>query len=148
MNTGNLKDKYDAEFKEFLISKLTHAKQEVIEIEGLLKGLGQFNGSPQSVSPQLIMPEINNITSLDGYKTNWTWKQKIVHFLSKEPLITSEIVEKILISEPALSSQRSKVVASVSAVLSAQSKKDSDIFGKTLNDRGANIYSINNKNTQ
>ena len=146
MNTGNLKDKYDAEFKEFLLSKLTNAKQEVIEIEALINGLGHTNGISKSVSPQLIMPEINTITSLDGYKTNWTWKQKIVHFLSKEPLITSEIVEKILISEPALSSQRSKVVASVSAVLSAQSKKDTDIFGKTLNDRGANIYSINNKN--
>lgn len=141
MHTGNLKDKYNAEFKEFLLSKLTNAKQEVIEIEGLLKGLGQSTGSPQ-----LVMPEINSIASLDGYKTNWTWKQKIVHFLSKEPLITSEIVEKILLSEPSLSTQRSKVVASVSAVLSAKSKKDNDIFGKTLNDRGSNIYSINNKN--
>ena len=141
MQTVNLKDKYNAEFKEFLISKLTNAKQEVIEIECLLKGLSQ-----STVSPQLIMPEINAIASLDGYKPNWTWKQKIVHFLSKEPLITSDIVEKIIQSEPALSSQRSKVVASVSAVLSAQSKKSTDIFGKTLNDRGSNIYSINNKN--
>jgi hypothetical protein len=133
MNYANIQEKYAAEFKEFLKEKLNKIRQEQADIEILLSGN----------QPVTLNNNTGTEPNLSGYKPVWTWKQKIIYILGKKDLTTTEIVNKIIENEPNLENQRSKVVGTVSAILSSCSKKTTDMFGKYQNDRGLYVYKLN-----
>lgn len=138
MNNSDIHDKYEAEFNEFLRAKIETIKRQQEELESLLNG-------KHNLIPNIIELPSDQSLNPNGYKSVWTWKQKIIYFLEQGDYTTTEIVNSIIVNEPNLKSDRSKVVGSVSAVLSAKSKKPSDIFSKYQNERGLNIYKLNEK---
>ncbi len=132
--------------KHIFISALNRLREEKInelnEIEVLLKqvyskDIPNNNRIEQfTVSPSV---PVNTILE-DGYDIDWTWIQKVEFILEKYgKSTTANIVAKVLSYEPAL--VRSKVLGSISAVLSARSK-EGGIFTRSENNRKENVYDL------
>jgi hypothetical protein len=85
----------------------------------------------------------------DGYNPIWTWQQRVSHILNKSerPLTTTDVVAEVIRLEPRYTHERSKVVASVSAVLSVNSKEGGRYI-KTQTVRGDNAFEINRKSEE
>lgn len=128
--TKTTDDLLQQEFKEFLKQKVEKTRQDLAMLESLI------NSKPFGV----IQSEPTIEVKSDGYNYNWTWKQKIEFILMKKSATTAEIVDEILKHEPNRYI-RSKVVASISAVLSVGSKENG-IYTKSPNVRGENVYAL------
>lgn len=152
MQTQNIQQKYQAEFEQFLKEKLEAVKREQLELETLLNG-----GIPKPYTAEKTPPALDEVSTpllnegttdfvpLSGYRKLWTWRKKIDFFLSSADMTTTEIVDAIILAEPNLEKDRSQIVGTVSAVLSARSKKPTDAYSKIKNDRNVNVFSLNKK---
>ena len=124
---------------EFYQVKVEETKRVLAAYEAMLeklKNTNSHNGFSTTPIKSTILP--------DGYNPQWIWLLKINHILKDQSLTTTQIVEGILEREPQKRSERSKVVASVSAILSTKSK-EGGIYNKELNDRQENVYSLKDK---
>lgn len=144
MDTTNTQEKLIKRFSEYITEQLKEAKDQVMELESILADLNKGNGA--SLMKALAHPpsQVNQSHPInDGYKINWTWQQKISHILEKGNFTTSEITAKILEYEPSKIYERAKIVASVSAILSVQSKNEDSLYIKSKNERNQNVYGVN-----
>lgn len=138
-------DKYQDEFKLFIANKIDSLKKELIELEGVYDSISRNKLTIPKVDSSPVKPMVSPVAtdSDEEYNQTWTWIQKIKYLLIRfGPLTTTEVVGKILEFEPDRSSERTKVVASVSAVLSINSKPEKNVFGKGLTERNENLYSV------
>lgn len=138
MSKQTIQEKYEAEFREFLKEKLDKIKKEQSELESLIcgKDFGDSSSSTNILKVEVKQP-------ISEYKSIWTWKQKVIYILKQSDATTTEIVSKVLEHEPELNGERSKIVGTISAILSAKSKNPSDLFSKYQNDRGLSVYKLN-----
>lgn len=112
-----------------------------VELSALKRTLMSLEGG-NSIMP--INSNTNDSVSEDGYNSVWTWVRKIDFIIGSNKLTTAEIVSKVLYYEPSLKDSRSKIVGSISAVLSVKSK-DNKYYTKEVNDRGEFIYGLSSE---
>lgn len=124
---------------DFYKSRIEAKERELMVLKETLVSL-QDNSSN-------VIPDMNtmNTSILDnGYNPVWTWVKKIDFILGDSKLTTSDIVSTVLTYEPSLKESRSKIVGSISAVLSAKSKGNK-YYTKEQNQRGEFIYGLLSK---
>lgn len=110
-------------------------KNELGLLESTLNLLESTLNQKESISSAKITPA-------NGYNANWKWQRKLEYLLNELGGMTSaQIVEKVLEYEPDKIEQRSKVMASVSANLSANAK-EGGIYVRVQNERDDFVYSI------
>lgn len=137
-----------------LESELDKAKKLVSEKESLVKETRAALNAIRGVSDY----EIDKSETVAGadkplrfieseapewWESEWTWENKIKKLLDTagRPLSTTDMADTIMKYEPWR--ERTKVVASISAVLSQKSKAGG-VFTKTTDLRGNFIYTIAN----
>jgi|GEM_PF-1399151 len=126
---------------DLFLPQYKKALEEVESIKNILNQLGYFD---IGLTPSDNLSDINTVLD-NGYNKQWIWARKIQFLLEGGGLTTSQLVKRILELEPEKENERSRIVASVSAVLSSKSKADTDPFKKIVNDRNENVYSLNRK---
>lgn len=123
------------EQKDRKMKEMQVLQVELHEIEEILAQLGSgvSNTSVQDA-----------IAHADGYKQNSTWLRKVEHIIRKiGPSTTSDIV-KVLINNYEPNMLRQTAVRSISSTLS-QHCGHGKLFSKKLNDRGDNVYYIEDR---
>lgn len=138
---------------ERLIAELNEAKNAVIQKEASISeakaalyairgGTGELSDAEwdKFVNGDNKTGEVSS-TAPAGWEPEWTWENKIKKLMetSTKPLSTSEMADKILTYEPWR--ERSKIVASISAILSTKSKPGG-LFSKSEDLRGNYLYTL------
>ncbi len=125
---------------EFYASRLKVVRDKKVELDREEKSLEdkikQLHRQPVTsaiqVSPQLTLNEMN------GYNSNTTNIAKIEYVLREagKPLTTRQIIDRLLILDPALNANKLKVAKNISTVLSINQGDDKRFTrGKTEDDK-------------
>jgi hypothetical protein len=137
-------DDLDA-LKEFYVKKRIDLYKQANSIDLILNQLDHAPMLGNNASSKII-PTAG--THKEGYKTNWTWLKKIIYIVNQNDgeAGVSKIGEFIFSLEPSLSNRRKQTMASLSSILSTNSKEGgSEIFKKRPDENGILIYSVNEK---
>lgn len=139
-------DKYKQPLIEFLESQIQPALQKVRdsqlaarvaqdEYDDLKKQLYKLKGKSYEQKPLIA-----ENTPLNGYDEGWAWHEKAAYAIAKKGkgLTTGEIADFIISQEP--EKDRSKAVASLSAVLT--SEKGQKKFKTDKNADNKNIFTV------
>ncbi len=135
--------KYEKEFALFIDSKIEALRSEIRDLEIVKRSKTSPNSFILKVT-KVEQPGVD-VQHEDGvYHPDWTWIKKITHLLKENgEMTTTDLVGNILKREPERNSNRDKVVASVSAVMSIQSRPEKAVFLKRKNARGENVFNLN-----
>lgn len=134
---------------EFYRNRLSEIRVEVAELDkeasGIIKQLAKLEGHNTEVDNFGITDggQSKKAETMNGYTKSWTWGEKIKYLLRKEgrPLTTGEIADTICQQyEPELVENRSKIVASVSSVLTG--KKGTKAFKAVKNESDKTAYEM------
>ena len=134
--------------KDLLLTDLAEKRErlkaielECKELEYLITQLSPTQNLLHGYS-EIQEDNISALASELGYKDTWTWERKIkfiMEYKANVGLTTTEIVSTLIELEPNVKKNRSKIVASISAIISTKSK-GGKAFYKEINDRNENVY--------
>lgn len=139
--------------REFYSQKLAQAKSEVLSIEKMLlqldskvdKGIVDIMKGDVKVEESSIESHESISREATNYHSEWTWFRKIKFVLIGNEFTTRQIVEDILQFEPERRSDRSRIVGTISAILSSKAKGENPTFIKRKNEKEDFVYSLNKR---
>ena len=116
------------ELIDFYETKLLSVKQQRKDLDLSEREIRATLMQLRSKLSDLTAPEDNSIKysiqpNLSSYSRTWQWVQKIEFAIREggKPLTTTEIIEMLIVVEPALEDEKRKSISSVSAIVSMQS---------------------------
>lgn len=114
-----------------------------LRLNKLSKGLSITLNTSDKIAFK-IKSEVVNYPA--GYLPNMLWLEKIKYILQKSSngLTTSQIVEQLIKIEPKYNASKQTAVRSISATVSAKSKKDGELQ-RVTNFRNEYVYTIKKK---
>ena len=129
--------------KQFYQNRLNQISGQIdmlkADLEGITRVLAKLNSEPLNGEER-----IESIQRKNGYPAKGTWVDRIEFILNNanKPISTSQIVKEIITRyQPEL--ERGKVVASVSATLTAKAHENR--YLKTKNEKNENTFQLNQK---
>lgn len=119
--------------------------EELSDVNTTIEQLKKAAGMSKTIMPEITSPVRRGPSNatLNGYKPNWIWADKIQYVLRKQSkeMLYSEILQSLYSLEPETLTNKSVTVKSVSGVLSMKSKKGETFYMKS-GDSGRNIYGL------
>lgn len=122
-------------------NRIKELKDEIALLEGTLNQMLVQKKAERNHSNNGSLTLFSD--SSTGYSPIWKWQRKIDYILRKHGELTSaQVVDMVLEYEPDKKLERSKVMATVSAVLSANATKEGGKYDRVKNERDDYVYII------